>query len=85
MVGRLYLTLVALMGYAGGLRGDDADPFDPGRGQGAIAWNDFGPGTGMLGAISASASWEVLRDPIPVGFGTAIGLRQAFRLERDRP
>jgi hypothetical protein len=56
------------MGYAGGLRGDAADV--------AIAWNDFGASTGMLGAISASAPWGVSRDPIPVGLDSV--LQSAF-------
>jgi hypothetical protein len=64
----LLLTLVALTAYPAGLRGD-VGPL-------AIAWNDYGAGTGMLGIISGSAPWGGQRDPIPVGLDSV--LQSAF-------
>jgi hypothetical protein len=38
----------------------------------AVAWNDSGAGTGMLGAISANAPWNVRRGPISVGLDSVL-------------
>jgi hypothetical protein len=51
-----------LLGPAAGLHGADV----------AIAWNDFGAGSGMLGAISASAPWDAVRQPISVGLDSVL-------------
>jgi hypothetical protein len=42
----------------------------------AIAWNDFAAGTGMVGAISSTAPWDVVRGPIAVGLDSV--LQSAF-------
>ena len=67
---RFLLAFVVLFGSAslGTLCADDAAV--------AIAWNDFAAGTGMLGAISANAPWDVRRDPITVGLDSV--LQSAF-------
>jgi hypothetical protein len=59
-----FLAVVAVMGSCGG---------QPAVGSNVvIAWNDFRAGTGMLGAISADAPWEVLREPIPIGLDSVL-------------
>jgi hypothetical protein len=56
------LSLLAWTGFAGGIHGAGV----------VIAWNDVGANAGMLGAISASAPWRAVRDPIPVGLNSVL-------------
>jgi hypothetical protein len=53
------LAFAFLLAFAGPVFGQDKAV--------AVVWNEMGGSTGMLGAISASAPWSVLREPIRVG------------------